>query len=289
MALTTNMTIPPLDIDKNYMEYLATCKNYTEWIKSDYAVETDRCIKSTIAQLINLVDVLRSRGVNITIDTPLSQWAAEIAATIPKDSSYIRNAAWLTMPTLSPAENKICILNLVYPNDANEAMIVIGLNDPTKTFTIDWGDGSVETCKEGPNLSWNRHVYNYNALNSKIVDAMYKQAMITVTAVDTSFKTVKLNKPYSDAAPGPIYSHWADIVMAGSNVKELEITSGGDAWTTNAAYLERFQYIGTNLVINYDKMFYNCPMLKEVDMKINSGAPGTTTMYDSCPQLIIKS
>ena len=289
MALTINMTIPPLDINKNYMEYKASCKDYVEWIRTDYAKETNRCIQSSVAQFVNLVDVLRSRGVNITIDTPLADWAKEIEAAIPKDSSYVRNAAWLPMPAITSGENKICILNLVYPNDANEAMIVIGLNDPTKTYTIDWGDGNVETCKEGPNLSWQKHVYNYNTLNSVIVDAMYKQAMITVTATDTSFKTVKLNLPYSDAAPGPIYSHWADIIMAGANVQELEITSKGDSWTTNAAYLERFRYVGTNKVINYDKMFYNCPVLKEVDMTINSGAPGTSTMYDSCPQIIIKS
>lgn len=94
-------------------------------------------------------------------------------------SSWIRNPEWLPMPEVLPTEHKMVILAAVFDTEVEYYGLVGGVPNG-QFYTVDWGDGIVET--NYGYLSTATHKYNFATLpESSLTSGGYKQAIITVT------------------------------------------------------------------------------------------------------------
>ena len=101
-----------------------------------------------------------------------------VSATLLDGSSadWVRPADWLTMPTLTQADNTFAGLFSVFPLGGN--FVALKANG---AYTVDWGDGIVQNFASD---ALAEHAYDFSAfdaINATLTTAGYKQALIKVT------------------------------------------------------------------------------------------------------------
>jgi GH24 family phage-related lysozyme (muramidase) len=93
---------------------------------------------------------------------------------------WVRPAGWLTMPTITAADNKLAFLLAVYPNRKNTFTIQYG--SVSINATIDWGDGNTTTVT---NNTIQVKDYDYSSVSSIILQDKlgndYKQVIVLLT------------------------------------------------------------------------------------------------------------
>lgn len=93
-----------------------------------------------------------------------STYKVEAAIETPRsEETWVRNPAWLTLPEVTASEQKFVGLYAVDPYDSTlRIQIDLDVNaaDPAGAlYTVDWGDGNVETF--GDNIAAD-HIYNFD-------------------------------------------------------------------------------------------------------------------------------
>lgn len=90
------------------------------------------------------------------------------------NETWVRPADWLPMPTITPGEQKVCMLVAVW--NGNNYMRIA----PTGTaYTVDWGDGSAPE-----NFAVNvpaDHNFSWAGCAGTLTSLGYRQAMVTIT------------------------------------------------------------------------------------------------------------
>lgn len=92
-------------------------------------------------------------------------------------SAWVRPADWLTMPTLTQADNTFAGLFAVFPLGGNFVAL-----KAKGAYTVDWGDGTVQNFASD---ALAEHAYDFSAFdagNATLTTVGYKQALIKVTA-----------------------------------------------------------------------------------------------------------
>lgn len=204
------------------------------------------------------------------------------------DSFWKRPSDWLTLPTVSAGEQKIVGLYPVYQNSIN--MVAFSVSG---AYIVDWGDATpVEYYSAGATA---QHIYNWSDVSSSTYSTQgYRQAVITVTMqTNETMTSVNFHLRHSidgarTAASTPYGSGWLEIFMAGASVNTLLLGSsaypGTTAWNSPTGMLQRFTYVGTNLITNASYLFNRCYSLSRVDMDMLN-VTTTNNMFFSCTNL----
>jgi hypothetical protein len=138
--------------------------------------------------------------------------------------TWIRPAGWLTMPTITSANNKLAFLQAVYPNRNNTFTIVYGSG--TINADVNWGDGTSTVIN---NAALRTKTYDYNTITSPVFQDVYgnnyKQVVIELTynsGVTNFTWTINSSNPDASQILEAILS-WTDNVSLsnGSNGASL--------------------------------------------------------------------
>jgi|GEM_PF-2979826 len=170
----------------------------------------------------------------------------------PTVDTWQRPADWLPMPTsFSEEYPEVAILYAVF-----EGMPALTdfISWSGQAYSIDWGDGVVETKASGETSS---HTYIFSALpESSRCSRGYKQVIIRLTSL-TSNCTY-----YFNSANNQPYNHYfLEFLVSGLTANEHFRHIGA----TPAKFLER--YSGGNVFgSELTTTFYNCPSLSSVSM-----------------------
>lgn len=199
---------------------------------------------------------------------------------------WSRPSDWLSITSLEPTigQQKIVMLCAVQPTNSYFAFTISG------AYNIDWGDGTSTVnvaagVKTSKILQWSS--YSGSTLTSR----GYRQAIITIvpqagqnfTSLDF---TVAHSPPPASLYPSPIL----DMIVAGPNVTSMAV--GGNGIPQAPRYMERFRYVGTNVITSAVSMFQMASSLRTVaatngqgyDLWLSSSS-SFSNMFNNCLSL----
>lgn len=207
-------------------------------------------------------------------------------ATATATNEFVRPLNWLALPALNSDVDGFA--GLLFFDD-NSRFISLSISS-TGSYTVDWGDGTVET-KTGSNaLS-----HEYNVTNPLLTDfdGNKKQAVITVTALNgATFSQVNLNSKHSyyDSAMTSFNAGWLDIAFSLSSTStSVQLGSSSLTALTQNLYLNNLRKITFVKLQNIDisRLCYGMLSLEQIDFPANFKAKKLTNSFFNCEKLKI--
>lgn len=148
---------------------------------------------------------------------------------------WVRPIEWLDLNKPEGVPEKIIGLVAIYPGELNAAYnyvsFILGTTVNGSTYTIDWGDGNIETAVEDQDQL---HIYNYDDLPASTEYNGYRQARFEVTLNEGEFfgGTNKIN--FDRSSP---VSNAGNTTFFGSAILDLFIsTSACNDINTGTSY-----------------------------------------------------
>ena len=177
-------------------------------------------------------------------------------------SGWTRNTEWLTLPSASSDE--VRGLHAVFDHDENYCSVNMRTTDGS-TYTIDWGDGNVETCTS--NVQTIHDYYFANAaLDGTLTSKGYKQALVRIyPQAGKTFYRCNLSEKASTPSGLQAYtSGWLDLNFNLPNLNSGQnlLISGT---TIRHGYLERVNITSWGSITNIDALFRNCSVLESIN------------------------
>lgn len=247
-------------------------------------------------------DAIVAKGVTIQAGTTFRNYAAKIIDILSgqsslvddwsqeyydaiysyAQSSWVRPAEWMPMPSMAKTDQRISMLFAVENTEVEGVWFTLS---STNGCVVDWGDGTIDTIASGANVTAS-HVYSYSNQNLTDTSATlgYKQAMINVTVSSgniTSFKLGSNNAPTNFYGSGYTYNASYDAIQ---NIKEIKCS------LPNVSGASELIFGGTNSIIAVEKitciahsvtsagsMFAELHNLEIIDMDLSS-----ISTYASC-------
>jgi len=167
---------------------------------------------------------------------------------------WTRPTDWLALTDPTGGQEKIVILAAVQPSDSYLAFTISG------AYTVDWGDGAgtvnfAAGDKASKVLSWSS--YSSGTLTTR----GYRQAIITITP-QAGQQLTSLNFSTAHASPPSSASSTTilDMVVSAPNCQLFALGTNGTAQTHRM--IERFRWVGTNLIVTWDYVFNLCSSLR---------------------------
>ena len=189
------------------------------------------------------------------------------------DSGWTRPSDWLTLPTLTDADNKFVGLHAVFPGGSNFCAL-----SADGAYTVDWGDGVVENFASGVTA---QHQYDYSsaALTGTDCSRGYKQAIVTVTPqAGQTFSLLNLNLRHTSTTVLHA-SGFLDIAIAGSQLSSLTVSAA--VQNVRMSLLEQVK-LYANGVTNMSYMFYGCYSLQSVPLFNTAAVTNMSYMFQNC-------
>lgn len=169
---------------------------------------------------------------------------------------YVRPSKWLTMPTLEDGDDKIVLLVAVWENASN--FIALKCSTSSGTYTINWGDGN--TSSGISSAAQSDHVFDFSGLSADTLAYGYRQAIVTITADSgnlTLFSNFNIHHPSLNSK----YSAGVlECNIASQTILSLD-SMFRSQYNQQFPWLERFEYIGTCNVTDWDYSFYGAGIL----------------------------
>jgi hypothetical protein len=217
---------------------------------------------------------------------------------------WVRPAGWLTMPTITAAENKLAFLFAVYENEEN--CFSLNYNSTTCNYTVDWGDGTSLNVINSNTIREKR--YNYSAITSIVLqDELgidYKQVIVTVTLnsgtitgwlIGSISGTIGAagNRPGKPQVLESIISHDHSVIfstrtawplMQNLIIKKLKPTgtvSSHFNYFVNLRNLEGFDLIDTTATTVSSSVFIGIGPINKIDIVWSSGAQAITSIFST--------
>ena len=196
------------------------------------------------------------------------------------DSGWTRPADWLTLPTVSEADQKFVGLFGVFDHDSNFVALTA-----TGNYTVDWGDGSAtEDINSGVTA---QHQYTYSTISdSTLCNRGYKQVIVTITPqTGQSLTQVNLQKRHSGASTQAQRVPWLDIAASVSASTALPVVAGLLTPLVTLAFLEQCVIYNTELCTNFSYMFYSCYSLQSIPALNTAAGTSFSNMFYNCVSL----
>ena len=199
-------------------------------------------------------------------------------------SGWTRNTEWLTLP--SAASNEVRGLHAVFNHDENYCTVNMRTTDGS-TYTIDWGDGNVETCTSNIQT---RHNYSFAnaALDGTLTSKGYKQALVRIyPQAGKTFLTCTLNGKASTPSGLQAYTTgWLDLNFNLPNLGSGQSLFIGTSLIRHG-YLERVNITSWGSITNINNLFQSCTVLESINSNEFNMANITTasTMFQACYKL----
>lgn len=190
-------------------------------------------------------------------------------------STWTRPADWLTLPTASA--NTVRGLHAVFNNTTNFATVRMQTSNGA-AYTIDWGDGIVESAASNAVMQHNYVWSNVSA--ATITSGGYRQALVTITPPSgATFSYANFGDKYTTGVSIPgttrYSSGWLDM-----NINLPNLTSGQRLFIGGSSirhsFLERINITSWGAITSTNSMFYSCTGLRE----INSAQWNTSAITD---------
>jgi surface protein len=199
-------------------------------------------------------------------------------------AGYQRPSDWLPLPSAEPQSVKI--LNAVFDQSENYAMLRMILNPSSSTYQVDWGDGVVENIANNVN-AFHNYDFNNPVLNGTLCSRGYKQAIITIkpNSGTCTFFTLNL-RATSPAGLQPYSTGVLDInVNLPSLIGGTRLQIGGNSVRHNL--LERVNISSWGELTILDNLFFNCFRLQSVNETEwnTSEITGIANIFRSCGAL----
>jgi hypothetical protein len=249
-----------------------------------------------------------------TRNSGMSSQSSTYGLTPDVSNYWTRPSEWLTLPTLTGTEQQI--VGLVAVTDTDSNFIALNIQVSSGTYTVDWGDGTVETIASNTQAN---HQYNYSTISSTLTSEGWKQVIVQVypTTTGQTITVANLNLKYANSSVivGTLNNYtagWLDVAMSVPNCTNLSVGNGG----SSQSYLQRCQQFALYSVggptlsnfnlgglsdlqsvpilnfgnvtsgFNMQTMFYGCVKLK-VAPKIDwSKCTNTFQMFFNCYSLV---
>lgn len=206
-----------------------------------------------------------------------------------KSSSQVENPVWerpecwINVPEILPTEQVMRNLVAIFEKGFNTISFI--LTTSSGTYTVDWGDGTIENYASGIKAS---HTYNYDVLpESSLCETRgYKQALIQVypTNLESNILSVSLNQgastsyfsqPYLSIAIR--FPEMTSLTITGNSVynynflesleiKENRVTSFNYLASGTGISNLRKAYVYTNYATNLDYIFNKAYQLTDLQL-----------------------
>ena len=221
-------------------------------------------------------------------------------------SQWQRPSDWLTLPTLTSADNKFVGLHAVYEDANFVALTAAG------AYTVDWGDGVIENYVANVVAEHEYDYSTYDTAGATLCSRGYKQAIITVTPQSgKQFTLININKRHSKLTSSSVSSGFLEVSIAGSDVTGVCIgnSSVGSTGSNivhallesasvicpslnnctaifNKCYsLRHIPQLDTSAVTNMSYMFYYCYSLQTIPQLNTSAVTNMSGMFNNCYSL----
>jgi len=213
---------------------------------------------------------------------------------------WVRPAGWLTMPTITAAENKLAFLFAVYENEEN--CFTLNYNSGACNYLINWGDGTTLNVTNTIAIQTKR--YDYGSISSIVLQDSfgidYKQVIITVTLISGTIVSWTISPTSAAARTGKsqilesVISHSHSLtfnarvqtMMQSLKIVKLIPTGATTNHFTNLIALrnfEGFENINTTNTTTSGTVFSNMgPVWQALNFTWNSGAGGQTSILGGC-------
>ncbi len=205
---------------------------------------------------------------------------AQVGDLIPlfKKEPYFRPADWLPLPKLTSEDQKIVGLHAVWPHDSNFVAFVC-----EGAYTVDWGDGSSPQNYASGVAAY--HVFDYDDLEGTECSRGYRQAIVTITPQSgQNLTSANFAVKHNQAGLADGYSTgWLDVKAVGANIAAFLF--GSPMLLVVNAMLEIFEFIGSNVIVNFAGMFAGCYSLQSIPQLDTSSGTNFSGMFFSCPSL----
>jgi surface protein len=179
----------------------------------------------------------------------------------PISSEYVRPADWLELPA-APADG-MSALHAVFNTPTNFARVRFRTTNGA-AYTVDWGDGVVETVASAVSAE---HNYDWNNVSVATTTlGGYRQAIVTVTPpAGAGFDIALLHEKYAGVTGLQAYSTgWLDMNLNLPNlITGQRLMIGGP--TVRHGLLERVNITSWGNINTAASMFYNCVALRDVN------------------------
>jgi len=184
---------------------------------------------------------------------------------------YNRPEDWLTLPTLVEGDQKFVGLFAVYSGNSNFVAFKCGGN-----YTVDWGDGTIENFASGAIAQ--RNILYESFSDQTECSRGYKQAIITITPQNGyNLTTIDLTLRHSQLAVD-YANQWLDISVVGGFISSFKVSN-----TSNRTrILEKFNFIGENLITDFSYMFQYCYSLQMIPLIDTSSGTNFSYMFHTC-------
>jgi len=222
---------------------------------------------------------IEAKGVSVG-SAPFADYPAKISSISGGSEpveGWVRNSAWLTLPTVQATEQKFVGLHAVWPESNFCAFSASG------AYTVDWGDGVTENFAAGVLA---QHEYNYSNPTLAGTDGAgalpYKQAIVTVTPqAGQTLTALNLNRRHALTGLPRYNSGWLDIVISGPSITSLTISAFSNVVLFTA--LEQVSLL-SNSVTSFNYMFYLCRALRSIPTLFvkDSGVIDMSNMFNLC-------
>ena len=182
---------------------------------------------------------------------------------------WVRPTEWLDLNVPDGVPEKIIGLVAVFPNErAAQNYVAFNLDtDDGSSYTVDWGDGNVETLAS--NVT-HYHVYDYDDLPVNTEFRGYRQAVFEVTLGDGVVFGTSSGQINFDV-DGPYVTNSSYLYRTGPNILDLFVSSS-NATTHNINYnrpmkmVEQIEIRNTssNRLTQPERLYCGCRSLRSI-------------------------
>ena len=230
-------------------------------------------------------DAIEAKGVAVGA-IPFANYPGKIAQISSGggggSSQWQRPSDWLTLPTLTSADNKFVGLHAVYEDANFVALTAAG------AYTVDWGDGVIENYAANVIAEHKYDYSTYDTAGATLCSRGYKQAIITVTPQSgNQFTLININKRHSRLTNSSVSSGFLEVSIAGIYVTGVCISNssvGGTGSNIVHALLESASVICPSLA-NYTGIFNKCYSLRHIPQLDTSAVTNMNYMFYNCYSL----
>jgi surface protein len=199
----------------------------------------------------------------------------------PAPAGWTRPADWLTMPTLTSADEDIAILHAVWDNDSNYA--AFKCTTSAGDYDVDWGDGTTTSHASNTTAEHQYDYATYDTGNATLSTRGYKQAIIRITPATGTLATFSSNFRYTGQNQN--YSTgFLDVLLSMPSATTGASILFQSSLVSNR-YMEQVHILNSGGMTSALNMFENCTSLQSVPLFDTSSVTNMSYMFNGCTSL----
>lgn len=204
---------------------------------------------------------------------------------LDNDMFWKRPIDWPQLPDVAAGDQKFVGSQKVEDHDSCYATIQIGVS--TGTWTVDWGDGTVNSGNSTNAIV--SHKYDYASFGGAVTTEGFKVAIVTVTTSGGNIILVNTTQKHASLGANNAWgTKWLEMRIAGAfsgSIGNMQISNS--SLVTHKS-LRSFEYVGTNGFTGFaTSMFTGLNALEnfKVPKSFTSGMTSLSSFFSGCSAL----